>query len=453
MPLASKHKEHYSQLLMCYYSLFETYSIGVEKELVVSSFEEYFSEDSGLVNQIVNDLDDLEQPESSTARALASLFLRKLISYGWMSEEILRDFTPIINITLWARPFYLAIRETVNGISVEYESHVIGIYSSLCSDVAKENGHHAVLNAMDHTRKLIDSLKTLSQNIKTHIERMFKEDAEVRELLHIHYDLYMQEIVDKAYTRLKTSDNLSRYRPRIIREINTFIEDQQWLVKSASRLAVIQNSSEEKARQLLISMLLEIRDELKNIDPILEEIDDKNRQYSRISTEKIKAHIYADSSLQGKIQTIIESINTENSYYKVIKPKIVNSSSLTAASLYTPRTSRGKDAFIAYQEPEEFDMELMETEMHMKILNQLSPKKIRTFLDEHCPTDGTPVSASEMIESMEDFIRVMYAAAYAEGRESHFPYRIVWKEHMITIGRFTFKEHTFTPIGETDDRT
>ena len=69
-------------LLLRYYRLFETYSNGVERELVVSSFEEYLSDESGLAERIITDLDENEELAEPGVRSLASLFLRKLIAYG-----------------------------------------------------------------------------------------------------------------------------------------------------------------------------------------------------------------------------------------------------------------------------------------------------------------------------------------------------------------------------------
>lgn len=510
-PLASKHRKHYAELLLRYYRLFETYSTGVERELVLSTFEEYLTEESGMQfngaalelnvpehirkkqnrdtagkaqnNAEMNsengihgdngaglaadaeaDLgpetdtavpadaeapeDDLLKFESANPRSLASLFLRRLISYGWMSEEILADYTQVINITMWARPYYAAMLETVKGLQVEYESHVIGIYTSICSEAAADQGHHAVLNAMDHTRRLIESLKVLSQNIKTHIERIFHEDAEVSELLHIHYDLYMQEIVDKAYNRLKTSDNLSKYRPPIIKAVNGFLQNETWLEKTAGKLAVIRNRPRREVRVSLTAMLKEIRDELKHIDPILEEIDDKNRQYSRISTEKIKARLYADSSLQGKVKTIMKGIQEHSSAYTELRPKLFNASFLIKTSLYTRKFRRDAETVIAKPELTALNTDELEAEMRLRIQNQLNPEKIRKFLDRVCRADGSPTPASEIISSMDDFIRVVYAAAYAEGREGRFPYRIRWEGGLDRSGRFEFRRHLFLSVSE-----
>jgi hypothetical protein len=452
VPLASKHRRHYSQLLMIYYDLFETYSTGVEREVVVSAYENHLTTEFDSLAETETEplLDDgitlVQSGTGQTMRSLASDFLRKLINYGWMTEEVLADYTQIINITMWARPFYLAIAETLKGLKVEYESHIIGIHSSLCSDTALEHGHHAVLNALDHTRKLIESLKTLSQNIKVHIEMMFNEKSEVRDILHIHYDLYMHEVVDRAYTRLKTSDNLSKYRPVINKAIANFLLNTIWMEKSAHRLSIIRNCTKDEGRNLLSKMLLEIRDDLRNIDPMLEEIDDKNRQYSRISTEKIKAHLYADSSIQGKVKCIIQGLQECEEANTLMRMNLSNISWLAKTSLYARKINKAVDILLAKQDMEDPNIEAMETEMRLRIEKQLSPEKIRTFLDEKCHTDGSSTPAEELVDTMEDFVRILYATAYAEGREKSFPYRVRWGTGMVQKDRFEFKEHSFLPV-------
>jgi uncharacterized protein YukE len=466
IPLASKSRRHYSQLLMVYYRLFETYNTGIEREQVVAAFEEYLNEEFETLGSLVeNQLDDETIPqdddpasdispkESNAAikdpqmiRALASDFLRRLITYGWMNEEILANYTQVINMSAWARPFYFAISETMKGLNVEYESHIIGIYSSLCSDAAAEQGHHAVLNALEHTRKLIESLKTLAQNIKTHIETMFHEDAEVRDLLHIHYDLYMHEIVDRAYNRLKTSDNLSKYRPVINRTIAEFMQNEKWMEKSALKLSIIRNCTKQEGRSTLLQMLKEIRDELRNIDPMLEEIDDKNRQYSRISTEKIKSHLYADASLHGKVKSIVQGLQHNEQAMDLAQIKLSNIAWLSPTSLYARKFMRVGDLLLAKPELADMDIEALETEMRLRIEQQLGPEKIRIFLDAHRHPDQTPIQAEEVINTMEDFIKILYATAYAEGREKSFPYRVVWGKKFIQKDRFQFKEHHFLPV-------
>ena len=280
-PLASVHRVHYAELLLRFYRLFMEFHTGIERDQVISVFEQYFEGLPDLAAASEEEEADNIEAVPSTSRELAARFLRRLLYFGWMNEEELADFTRIINISSFAKPFFEALYRISEGLQVEYESHVIAVYSSICGDAVRENGHLAVMNAHDHTRMLIESLKVLEQNIKAHIQRIYDEDAEVKEILHIHYDIYMNEIIDKAYNRLKTSENLSKYRPAINASIRELLSDEPWLVKTSEKLSVIKRLPATETRRLLTLMLTEIRDDLRSIDPILEEIDDKNRRVSQ----------------------------------------------------------------------------------------------------------------------------------------------------------------------------
>jgi hypothetical protein len=452
-PLAFGYREHYAQVLIIFYELFLEYHTGIEREHVISAFEEYFATVGNLGNLEEEYAEDDESEDyidvtsdEINPRLLAGRFVRRLIKCGWMSEEDLPDFTKVLNLTAWAKPFYEALYKVSKGIQVEYESHIVAIYSSICSEAAKENGHHSVLNAMHHTQLLVESLKVLHQNIKNHVQNIFNRDAEVKDILHIHYDVYIKEVVDKAYNRLKTSDNLSKYRPRINHAIIEFLKDEIWLKKSSSKLSVIKHVSKEDAKKMLISMLKEIQDDLRSLDRILEEIDDKNRRYSRISTERIKSRLYADASLHGKIQKIIKNMNSREELAEELRHKIKRSRFLNKDSVYNRRVTKNEEAVFLSAEENDFEIERLETELMLKIQNQLNPEKISEFLSGVCNKDGTPTKAYDIITDMKSFVKLLYGAAYAEGRTGSFPFRIIWKDDIIIKDRFKFKDHSFIPV-------
>lgn len=459
MPLSSPNKRHYTELLLLYYRLFMQYLGGVEREVVVSSFEEYFLTAGKVDAEEREDLRGVEAdateslprgipPAGQEPRPLANLFLRKLIGYGWMSEEERLDFSRVINLSSYAKPFFEALEKVSQGLAVEYESHIVAVYSSLCGDAVKENGHHAVLNAHYHTRLLVESLKILEQNIRGFIQGLYQEDMEIPEILHAHYDVYMNKVVDNAYTRLKTSDNLSRYRPKITAAVAGFLNDGRWLTKTASKLSIIKRVSLEEAKGQLKGMLMDVREDLKSIDPLLEDIDDKNRRYSRISTERIKAKLYNDSTLYGKASAIIKTwrgaedlpsgCGFESLGHTIIRDRYIN-----AGSLYTRKAREISADAMERPKDADFDAELAETEIRLRLRKQLNPAKISEFLTAFCPEPGVAIPAEKMVSDMESFVKVIYAALYAESRTARFPFHISWKDEMITKGRFKFREHSF----------
>jgi hypothetical protein len=444
IPLASPNRRHYATLLLLYYRLFLDYRSGVERELVVARFAEYFA---GL-----DAADAVEKEEESEAEAsgpeprnLATQFLRKLVSYGWVSEEEQLDFTRVVNLCTHARPFLEALDTIERGASVEYESHIVAVYSSLCGDAAKDNGEHAVLNAHWHTRLLVESLKVLEQNIKSHVQAMFRLDAPIPEILRVHYDVYMHEVVDRAYTRLKTSENLSRYRPRIARAIGAFLKNEPWMARTAEKMATIQRTTAVASRERVREMLVEIRDELKGIDPILESIDDRNRRYSRISTERIRTQLHADSSLQGKIARIVRALSRDGlEGGPGLAHGVVRLRHLARESLYTRRVREVAAPDLALAVVPETEVEVAAAELRLRIAHQLTPGKIAEYLGRFCPAPGSSCDAGSMVDDVDSYVRLIYAADYAEAREGPFPYAVEWEDGQVTVGRFRFRSHRFT---------
>ncbi|MBT3275875.1 MAG: hypothetical protein HN368_22190 [Spirochaetales bacterium] len=443
-PLAFASKNHYARLLLAYYRLFTDYQGRIERLLVVREFEDYFSGVSA--EEIDSDElgEELADESASDPRFLANVYLRRLISYGWLTEEILDDFTQLVNMTSWSRPFFEALYTVATGSKEEYESHIVAVYSLLSGKAASENGHYNVINALQHTRRLIESLKVLSQNIKTFLQSLYTEETGVKEILHIHYDLYMHEVIDRAYTRLKTSDNLSKYRPLINHAVSEFLQNKEWLSANSVRLAAVRSLPEPDARKLLTDMLKEIRDSLRSIDPILDEIDDKNRRYSKISTEKIKSRLYSNATLQGKLRDITRAIADEHFRYQELRTGLLPAGFLGAGSLYTkPKPDRDMGDLRIPDADEDNTALLLEQEMEMKIKNQLNPAKIGRHLKSLQAGPGEPVPAADIAVDLKGFIRTLYSASYAEAGRDRFPFRVRWETGDIKIGPFHFQNHTY----------
>lgn len=360
------------------------------------------------------------------ARYMASRYLRRLIRVGWMSEETLPDFTKIVNMVPYAKPFFEALARVEEGLKTEYESHVVAVYSLLTADASNENGHYAILNAHASTIALIDSLKVLSQSIQNHYEQLTTPSGtgEIRDLLHLHYDLYASDILDSAYKRLKTSDNLSRYRPKILKRVVELRGDSAWLAASAERHARIARMSTMDSKEKLISMLDEIRDTLKAVDPLLDEIDRRNMLYAKASLERIRMLLEPDSTLTGKIAAVARAVIESGDLHLSLTHHV-----------YTTRLagpeSRFKRWLIQTLErderllPSENEAEIAraEAELRLRLLRQLSPQKIESWLDA-AGGESRPLPAKDLVRDTNSFVRLLYSVVYADSDRPGFRYLV-----------------------------
>ncbi|MDR1444051.1 MAG: DUF5716 family protein [Treponema sp.] len=452
-PLVGANREHYGALLVLYYRLFQENAQGLEREQVIRSFTEYL----GLHRNVLADekADDLpgeaentgngddktpelnfgfplpgsrdkpggdnagEAPDTRGAgdRALASLFLRRLVHTGWLSEETLSDYSRVINITPHGRPFFEALARVEEGLKTEYESHVVAIYSLLCGDAVEENGHYAVLNAHGSTQTLIDSLKVLSQSIKGHYDRLTAGAAspDISGILHLHYDLYAADILDGAYKRLKTSDNLSRYRPKIIKRVADLLENETWLNESARKLSRNNSLPQEDNRRRLQNMLEDIRDTLRAVDPLLEDIDRRNMLYSRSSVERVKALLEPDSTIAGKLGVLIKEIYREEKLGYKLAHRLHRVRTFARESLYH-RYRRENAGFSREISPVDTEaMEREEAELLIRLGRQLGVRRITEWLDEQGGRKRL-LFAGDLVKDEDSFIRFIYAVLYADSR-------------------------------------
>jgi hypothetical protein len=458
-PLAGPNREHYAALLVLYYRLFQENTRGLERELVVREFMNYVAlhreslaeetEDSS--GDSSEDGEENPGPANSGARegellfekaadgpagkspagknlderTLASRFLKRLINSGWLGEEMLADFTKVINITAWGKPFIKSLADIDGGLKTEYESHVVTVYSMLCGETVKKDGHHAVLKAHEECRSLIDSLKVLSQSIKGYYDSLNAEAVRARaaSALHEHYDLYMGEVLDKAYKRLKTSDNVSRYRQGIFRQVAALLKDKKWLEESAGKYMRILQTSREECKEKLKSMLEEIRDDLKSVDPLEDEIDRRNAAYSRSSTEIIKAYIEPDSTVAGKIGLLIKAIYGGNEEVRsCIAHGIYRIRFLSPSTLaFSQRREEGDFS----SAPSKADIEALnynEKEFFERMKKRLSIKKINAWLDEQGGRDRILIP-QELITGEDSYIRFVYSLLYGDSR-NNFGYAV-----------------------------
>jgi hypothetical protein len=461
-PLCCANKKHYGALLVLYYRLFQENTRGLEREVVIREFMNYLSpRRESLAEENDDEVFSAPPPDSHIPlnatraeeldfghqtgrngppdeRALASRFLRRLINAGWLAEETLADFTRVINITAWGKPFFEALVRVDEGLKTEYESHVVNVYSSLCGETVKENGHFMVLTAHEQARALIDSLKVLSQSIKGYYDKLNAEAvrSKAASVLHEHYDLYAGEVLDKAYKRLKTSDNVSRYRQGIFQQIKSLLHDDAWLDASAGKYQRILQLSREDCRKKLQAMLEEIRDDLKSVDPLEDEIDRRNADYSRSSTEIIRAYIEPDSTVAGKLGILIKALyggfsggdggkddnKTSGELRRRFARGLYRVRFLSPASLALRRPRDEADFFAPPSQADFAALEQTEAELMERLKRRLSHKRIKAWLDAQGGTERL-LLPEELIKDQDTYIRFVYSLLFGDSRED-FAYKI-----------------------------
>lgn len=317
-------------------------SFGVERDVLVEELEYYFDQTQAA---------EMEEEEFQAldSRGKANSMIRKLENYGWIAVETDKSYVQRVNFKEYAVKIIKTLLEIADGKQIEYQGYIYAIYTLARSNMDQPGV--ILLQILENTDQLITALKNLNSNIKQYIDDLTKHKT-VAELMNALFNDYITNIVDKAYHRLRTSDNVSKFRPEIIERLESKSHNKDYIAKASQEIAGIREISEEDGRELVYKYLHEIIEAFRNMDDILTEIDQKNTQYQRAAVNRARFLLSGDEDVRGQLKEILlginEVMNEENmdlgGIYRIEfldeLVRIYSSSVIDSNSLYSPIEGR-----------------------------------------------------------------------------------------------------------------
>ncbi len=441
VPLASPNKVIYWECICRLFASMEhQFSFGVEREVLVDELEYYFEQTQAA------EMDE-EAFQNMDNRGKANSILRRLEFYGWIEIETDKSYVQRVNFREYAVRIIKTLLEIADGRQIEYQGYIYTIYS-----LVRSNTDHpgiVLMQILENTDLLITGLKNLNSNIKHYIDELTKHST-VAEIMNALFNDYITNIVDKAYHRLLTSDNVSKFRPEIIERLESKSRSRSYVAKAAEEIAGIREISQEEGKELVYHYLHEVIEAFRNMDDILKEINQKNTQYQRAAINRAKFLLSGNEDVRGQLKEILlginEAINEEHmepgGIYRIEflegLIRIYHSSVIDDNSLYSP--IEGRREFVPQKlAEEEPDAGLRQEKMRRlaeKMQRILSPERIGRYVDEKLG-DKEELYASELpLESVEDFIKIIYIRLY--GQRKNMNYQVESREETEVNG-YRFK--------------
>lgn len=442
VPLSSPNRIVYWECISRLFAIMEhQLSFGVERQVLVDELEFYFDQENAA--QLVE-----EEFEASDSRSRANGILRRLEYYGWIEVETDKSYIQRVNFKEYAVKVIKTLLDIADGKQIEYQGYIYTIYSLVRGNMDKPG--IVLMQIWENTDYLITGLKNLNSNIKHYIDDLTRHRT-VAEIMDALFNDYITNIVDKAYHRLLTSDNVSKFRPEIIERLASKSRNEGFLENAAAEIAAIREVSIEEGREMTYHYLHEIIEAFRNMDEILQEINQKNTQYQRAAINRAKFLLAGNEDVRGQLKEILmgvnEEINRENmdlgAVYRIDflddLVRIYQCSILEQSSLYM--AVEGKREFApASLDTEEPDEELRREKMRKmaeKIQRVISVEKIQTYV-EHQLEGREEIEASQLpLNNEDDFIKLIYVRLY--GQRKNMGYTIETLEEREVNG-YRFKD-------------
>ncbi|MDE6995673.1 MAG: hypothetical protein K2P41_14850 [Lachnospiraceae bacterium] len=443
VPLASPNKAVYWECLVKLFTVMShQLSFGVERDILVQELQYYFEQEQAASMEE-------EGFDGKGSRDKANWMLRRLEYYDWIEIETDKSYVQRASFKEYAVKIIRTLLEIEEGKQIEYQGYIYTIYSLVRSST--DNPGIVLLSILENTDMLITGLKNLNSGIKHYIDELtkYKTPAEIMNVL---FNDYIENIVDKAYHRLLTSDNVSKFRPEIVERLEAKSRSRSYIEKASAELAGIREITLQQAEELVYQYIHEIIDAFQNMDEILAEINRKNTQYQKAAINRAKFYLIGGEDVRGQLKEILSAVNEKinaegmelGGIYRITfldeLVKIYSAGVLDERSLFVPLEGKKefKPVALFNELPDEALRQAKLQKMMEKMERVLNPQKIdRYVLD--CLQGREKMLASELpLATTEDFVYLIYIRLYGQRRTMRYA---IEAAEDITVNGYRFRDY------------
>lgn len=403
----------------------------LSREVCIQTLNEYFSRRSVALMR------DEYEGELDVLEPVATRVLGWLLRTGWLRK--VEDYHSLTtNIII---PDYAAVMiEAMEKLTTEEEDatqvYIQNVYAILFSLRHDPRAGVSLLDtALVNTRKLNKALQDMLHNM----DKFFGSLLEQRvygELLRDHLEGYVQEVVQRKYHILKTSDNFYIYKADIKRWLGLMREDEEWLSgmcrRSAGRgqkgLSDSRKAPEAEDFDKIEADILEKLDLIErgfdDIEHRIANMDKEHSKYVRATVSRLNYLLNEDDDMKGLVIQLLNRLAAGDDREAMItaigeRMNLSQVDILSNQSLYKRR--RKKADFQEGLGEEEIQEELSREELLdlNKIKKRYSKKQIEEFIGSRMK-DGMFEVNADTVRGNEDFEKLILAYDYSIRRKSLF---------------------------------
>lgn len=443
----SKNRQIYIEALLRINEEYQYSNYFLSKEICISTLNDYFARNKVTLEE------DEEQDELEALEPVATRILNWLLKNHWLRKvDDYNNMTVYIVIPDYAAIFVDAFSHLAGEDEDETQVYIQNVYAILFAFRNDPRANIGLLKtALINTRKLNKSLQDMLHNIDKFFESLLKQDN-YGDLLKEHLDGYVEEIVQKKYHILKTSDNFYLYKADIKKLLQEMRLNTEWLdsvCKKNKQLRGIELTIEDICEQLDL-----IEKGFSDIEHRIMNMDREHTQYIRATVTRLNYLLNTEDNMKGLVIQVLNSLS-ESQTMEEREEKIQKVSGMINLSypavlsqklFYKRRKNRQSflDAVLADENQEE---ELSKEDILKlnKMKKRYSRQQIEAFVEEHM-TEGRFIVTKEDITDNESFEKLVLAYDQSIRKDSSFKV-MNNSENLIDNGQFVYPEITFVKKG------
>jgi predicted nucleic acid-binding Zn-ribbon protein len=437
---SSRNRYIYMESLMVIYDEYLYNDYFLTRETCIQILAEHFSD------RIVDISADDEEQDADSMEPMATKILNRLIRFTWLKKvEDYSSFKTNIVIPDYASIFIEVFQNLSNPDSSETDLYIQNVYTNIYSFYHDNKAGIELLKAAKvNTTRLNRALQDMLHNMDQFFGSLLEKNN-YEELLQEHLNVYVETIVNKKYSLLKTNDNFYIYKNDIKQLLRILGEDEARLQMLRNKMKA-EGRKEEDIENEFMDLLYDIERGIHNMENRITHIDTEHSKYVRATVSRLEYLLSSDDSLQGNVIMLLNLLSgaKNNKLYSQVADsiKMNDATIISPDSLYKKRGKRK-----VFEETVEIEKQTEEELTKEDILrinrnkNRYSKAQIEHFILDRME-QGTFCTKDYAITTDEEFELLILAYDYSIRKSS--PFHVVpGIREVITNGKYTYPDMIF----------
>lgn len=437
---SSRNRYIYLEALLAIYDEYLYNDYFLTKEICIQLIAEHFSD------RIVDISADDEELDTDAYEPMATKILNRLIRFCWLKK--VEDYSSLktnIIIPDYSSLFIETVKRLISPDSDEKDLYIQNVYTSIYSfyydtKAGLELLKAAMVNTTRLNRSLQDMLHSMDEFFGALLEKNNYED-----LLMEHLNGYVEKIVNKKYSLLKTSDNFYIYKNDIKKLLRTIGEDERRLSLLKAKM-LMEGKKEEEIENEFTDLLYEIERGIVNMERRISHIDSEHSKYIRATVSRLEYLLSSDDSLQGNVIAMLNLLSGSKDnelYSRLASTILINDQTVVTSDSFYKKRGKRKQFEDTVEVEEETEDELTKEDILRINRNKsrYSKAQIEGFILDKMES-GSFRTKDHKVQTDEEFELLILAYDYSIRRSS--PFHVVPGEKTtITNGRYSYPDMIF----------
>ncbi|HJA93283.1 MAG TPA: hypothetical protein H9717_09270 [Candidatus Eisenbergiella merdipullorum] len=404
-----------------------------------------------------------EETEEEAQEAAPGRILNRLLRFGWLRRvEDYSTMTANIVIPDYASIMIEAFERLASEPEEDTQVYIQNVYATLFSFKNDARMNLSMLKtALVNTRKLNRALQDMLHNMDRFFAGLL-EKQNYGELLQEHLKGYVEEVVERKYHILKTSDNFYIYKTDICRWLQEMREDTAWL----GRVRAKQKEEEQRlgkkdtpaprpsfarrsshGEEDVLDLIDQIERGFEMIERRIASLDREHSKYIRATLSRLNYLLSGESDRHGLLVQLLNRLGEPEEEAEVERRLRRTAEKMNLASwdvlgenaIYRGRHRRN---FMKELEPEEKDPELSREEILKlnRIHHRFTRTQVEEYIEEHME-NGCLDTGRLLVETDEDFEKLILAYDLSIRRDGR--YEVLEAGYQVQCGPYTWPAMMF----------